>query len=51
MTTEAELLSAVNMNTAQGEIPTYSGYDNSDRDRRNLNLEIIDQIKTSLTVV
>ena len=37
------------MNTVQGEIPTYSG-DNSDRDRRNFNLEIKDHIKTSLTV-
>ena len=51
MTAEAELLRAANMNNAQGEIPTYAGYDNSERDRRNLNLEIIDQIKTSLTVV
>ena len=47
---ETEFLRAVNMNTVQGEIPTYSGYDNSDRDRRNFNLEIKDQIKTSLTV-
>ena len=47
---EAEFLRAVNMYTVQGEIPTYSGYDNRDRDRRNFNIQIKDQIKTSLTV-
>ena len=36
-----------NMPAAQG--PTYSGYDNTERDRGNFNLEIKDQIKTSLT--
>ena len=47
---ETEFERAVNFNTVGGEIPDFSGYTDSERDKRKFNKEIKDQIKTSLTV-
>jgi hypothetical protein len=40
---------AVNLNTAQGEIPSFTGED-CYRERRKFNLEVKEQIKISLLV-
>ena len=46
---EVESVRAVNLNTVQGEIPSFTG-ENCDRDRRKFNLEVKEQIKISLLV-
>jgi hypothetical protein len=38
------------LNTVQGEIPDFSGYDKSEKDKHKFNKEIKEQIKTSLVV-
>ena len=51
-TSEAETIieQALNMNTVQGEIPEFSGYENCDRDKQNFEKEIKEHIKISLLI-
>ena len=46
---EVEYQRAVNMNTVQGEIPNFE-YEDGEKEKRKFNLEIKNQIKTSLLV-